>query len=184
MSKDPLGTIDGPNLFAAYFVPIGSDPSGLDWWWPGKCVGRFIGECIGKCVYPTSLPPPGPCGKGELDEHTRKIFELCLITCERLPHDPFGLFLCGDLDGIIGFICRRLVGVVGVPDCHTICCDGVLEHLPGDECFNVIYTADGPMRKQPDPCFRACQACCMEHYPDHNSKAGHICETRCTSWCS
>jgi RHS repeat-associated protein len=29
LSKDPLGTIDGPNLFAAYFAPGGFDASGL-----------------------------------------------------------------------------------------------------------------------------------------------------------
>jgi RHS repeat-associated protein len=29
LSKDPLGFIDGPNLYGAYFVPNGSDPSGL-----------------------------------------------------------------------------------------------------------------------------------------------------------
>lgn len=28
LSKDPLGFIDGPNLFKAYFVPSGRDPSG------------------------------------------------------------------------------------------------------------------------------------------------------------
>ena len=30
LSEDPLGFVDGVNLYGAYFVPAGSDPSGLD----------------------------------------------------------------------------------------------------------------------------------------------------------
>ena len=61
LSRDPLGTIDGMNLYRGYFVPGGMDPLGLFYWswneyYCGPSIRMLFGEnCVKKSFYHQSM---------------------------------------------------------------------------------------------------------------------------------
>ncbi len=50
VSRDPIGYINGMNLYRGYFVPDGVDPLGNSWW-PGKWLGTRIGRGAGNLLH-------------------------------------------------------------------------------------------------------------------------------------
>ena len=60
-SKDPIGRVDGPNLYRAYFAPQYVDPQGLRWIWPPglACSTCTCAVTVGP-ESPFALNNPGP----------------------------------------------------------------------------------------------------------------------------
>ncbi|MEQ1903256.1 MAG: RHS repeat-associated core domain-containing protein [Pirellulaceae bacterium] len=100
LSADPLGFVDGPNVYRAYFVPAGVDPSGTEAFWicVGRCrklgkSGRAYINCVNDCQIDRGVIFDDSCrtawGNGFnplkrclLDPFVRRALERYLFDCK------------------------------------------------------------------------------------------------------
>ncbi len=171
INRDPLGYVDGMNLYGAYFVPGKMDPSGL-------CPDDEEDE---------------PCG-GSLRDSEKPVYAICDAIPIKNPTDLGLDGNCRGLKGLRKFLCeqvaQRVEDGLPIPDlkkeaCEAICCSGKLPGvIPGDECISTLYKKNGD-KKPPRKASRDCFKCCDKNYPVKgkvNSQENNQCKRRCTLW--